>query len=150
MVRALSWISLRFIGATLHLKWHNLKNTKPSAAFFWKSQNWFQTVPKGQNIPLYELEELRECSSADMTQSGKHRIFYGIPLNFLEGSITTFYSSVNVPNDPNITLCQLEEHRSNTSSKMIQSGKHGILRGTFRDIFSKVLKLNPDCLKWSK
>ena len=74
---------------------------------FWKSQNWFQTVPKGQNIPLYDFKELKECSSADMTQSEKHRIFYGILLNFLEGSITTFYSSFNVPNGPSIILCQL-------------------------------------------
>ena len=30
---------------------------------------------------------------------------------------------------------------------MTQAGKHGIFRGIFRRIFSKVLKLNPDCLK---
>ena len=146
MVRALFWISLRIIGATLHLKWHSLETMEHSVEFFWKSQNWFQTVPKGQNIPVYELEELRECGSADMTQYWKHGIFYGILLNFLKGSITTFYPSVNIPEVPNIILCQLEEYKSNTSSKMIQSGKHGIFRGPFRGLFSQVLKLNPDCL----
>ena len=61
MSNALFGVNLRIIGATLHLKWHNLENTEHSAEFFRKSENWFQTVPKGQNIPLYELEDLWKC-----------------------------------------------------------------------------------------
>ena len=39
MVRALFWISLRIIGATRHLKLHNLENTEHSAEFFKSPKN---------------------------------------------------------------------------------------------------------------
>ena len=60
-----------------------------------------------------------------------------MPIN----SINTFYSTVWVPKCSSIILCQFEDHRSDALPKMTQSGKHGIFRGTFRGIFSKVLKL---------
>ena len=59
-----------------------------------------------------------------MTQSGKHGVFDGIPDNLLKSSNYTFFSTVTVPNGQSIILCDFEEHRSNASQKMTQSGKH--------------------------
>ena len=81
-----------------------------------------------------------------MTQSGKHGILYGIQQNLLKSSINTFYSTVNVPNVQCIIRCEFEDHWSDASPKMTQSGKHWAFRG----IFSKVLKLIPNCSKRSK
>ena len=74
----------------------------------------------------------------------------GIPYNMLINSINTFYSTVWVPKCISIILCQFEDHQSDALPKMTQSGKHGIFRGKFRGIFSKVLKLILNGSKWSK
>ena len=50
-------------------------------------------------------------------------------------------STVWVPKCSSIIQCQLEEHRSDAFPLKTQCGKLGIFRGTFRGIFSKVLKL---------
>ena len=77
------------------------------------------------------MEDLWKFDQADMTQSGKHGIFDGIPGSLRKSSIDTSCSSVNFPNGRIIILCQFEE------PKMTQSGKHGIFHGTFVGFFQK-------------
>ena len=87
-----------------------------------------------------------------MTQSGKHGIFDGIPYNMLINSINTFYSTVWVPKCSSIILCQFEDHRSDASPKMTQSGKHGIFDGMSLNLLkmftanSKFLETTPNSL----
>ena len=54
--------------------------------------------------------------------------------------------SETASNGFSVILVKLEYHRSDASPEMTCSGKHQAFRG----MFSKVLKLIPNCSKWSK
>ena len=67
-----------------------------------------------------------------MTQSGKHGIFDGMLLKMFTTNFKFLKSSQN---SLRVILVKFEDHRSVSSHKMTQYGKHGIFRETFRGIF---------------
>ena len=81
-----------------------------------------------------------------MTQSRKHGIFDGMLWKLLKIFLTNFKFLDTSQNSLRVILVKFEDHRSNASHKMTQYGNHG----TFRGVFSKVLKLITNCSKWSK